>query len=1107
MSTENRSKDQLIAELETLRKQLAQLESSGFVKKRSGQRLEKVDNPAGNGMFCQAIINSLPGILYVLNDQWKLCLWNENLEKLTEYSADEIATMHPIGFFEGKEEARVEKSIQQAFAEGKSSVETTLTSRSGKRIPLSLTGQRVRIKEKQYLVVLDFDIERRSKGRENGQNSQRLLEAINTAQSAFIMGNEPREVFGQLLDDILHLTDSGYGFMGDVLYTPDGQPYLRTHAITDISWNDETRGFFEENVTKGLEFSNLKTLFGQVMLTGKTVISNDPLKDPRAGGLPKGHPKLNAFLGLPFCSGTTMMGMVGLANRPGGYNEELITYLTPLVNVMANIITAHRVEQDRKNTEKVLKESEERFRTIFEDAMDGLVFISVETRKFVNCNTRFCEMLGYSPQEIKNLTMMDIHTEEDLPHILEEYEKLSKNEAVLAENVPTQRRGGTVFPADISLSTITVSGQSYLIGVYRDITNRKESEDLLKKSEEKYRALFETDLIGVALTDKRANIIDANRAFQKMLGYSREEFQNMSIKDITYADDLAENIVLFREAIEGRRNFYRMEKRYLRKDGSLLWGDLMVLAIYDEHGEFSYCFSMIMEITKRKKAEEALVKSEERYRAVVEDMPGMVCRFLPNGKLTFVNRYYCEYFNKTSEELIDQNFFQFIPESEQEEVRNHYLSLSRQCPMVTYEHRVIGSDGRIRWHQWTDRGLFGEEGAIAEYQSLGWDITEKKKLEEEMQRAQKLESIGILAAGIAHDFNNLLAAILGNVSLAKMYTDPDNENYLLLDQSEKASLRAKDLTQRLLTFSKGGSPIRKPISMTRLIKDNCSFILAGSNVKWKYTLSDDLWSAEVDEGQIGQVIQNLLINADQSMPEGGVVEIRAENTTVGTEAVLPLQQGKYVKIMIQDKGGGIQKEYLNRVFDPYFTTKQSGSGLGLTVAYSIIRNHAGYITVDSKLGVGTTFTLFLPASTKETPREISVTDDHLYGKGLVLVMDDEEMVRMVAGEILERIGYEVKFAQDGEEAVELYRQAMESDRPFDVVIADLTIPGGMGGKEMILKLLEIDPEAKAVVSSGYSNDAVMSDFRTYGFRDVLKKPFDVGTVAKTLQRVISEDIA
>jgi len=325
-----------------------------------------------------------------------------------------------------------------------------------------------------------------------------------------------------------------------------------------------------------------------------------------------------------------------------------------------------------------------------------------------------------------------------------------------------------------------------------------------------------------------------------------------------------------------------------------------------------------------------------------------------------------------------------------------------------------------------------------------------------------------------------------------------------LTEAEKASLRARDLTKQLLIFSLGGAPIKKILSIAEVIKDSTLFALRGSKVRCEFSLPADLWPVEVDEGQISQVINNLIINADQAMPEGGIIEVCTENITIDAGYGFPVKEGEYIKISIKDQGVGIPEEYLTKIFDPYFTTKQKGSGLGLSTTYSIIKNHQGYITLESKTREGTTFYIYLPALPKEFLTKKEEEEKIFTGGGKILVVDDEKMVRDVTGNMLKLIGYESESAGDGAEAVEVYKKARESQQSFDAIILDLTIPGTMGGRETIKKLMEIDSEVKAIVCSGYSNDPVMANFREYGFSGFLVKPYKVEELNEILQRIITD---
>jgi signal transduction histidine kinase/CheY-like chemotaxis protein len=383
------------------------------------------------------------------------------------------------------------------------------------------------------------------------------------------------------------------------------------------------------------------------------------------------------------------------------------------------------------------------------------------------------------------------------------------------------------------------------------------------------------------------------------------------------------------------------------------------------------------------------------------------------------------------------------------------------------------------------------------------DISEQKKLEEERIKSQKLESLGVLAGGIAHDFNNLLTGILGNISLARSVAGPESKISERLLAAEQAALRAGDLTQQLLTFSRGGAPIKKAIRINDLLEEAVSFALRGSNVSCRYALPACLWLVSADSGQLNQVFNNLVINADQAMPDGGTLIITAENCHVAPDEFTDLPAGQYVKISLMDSGAGIAPELLDKIFDPYFTTKASGTGLGLATVYSIITKHGGRITVESTPGSGTTFHLLLPAAHPAVATASVAEPLAKPGQGTILVMDDELLIREVARQILEALGYTVQVCRDGGEALQCYQEARDTGKPIDVVIMDLTIPGGMGGKEAAEKLLTLDPTARVIVSSGYATDPILANFRNYGFCAVALKPYNVAALSNSIQEAFA----
>lgn len=398
-----------------------------------------------------------------------------------------------------------------------------------------------------------------------------------------------------------------------------------------------------------------------------------------------------------------------------------------------------------------------------------------------------------------------------------------------------------------------------------------------------------------------------------------------------------------------------------------------------------------------------------------------------------------------------------------------------------------------------------KEGNIIGVVLVFRDMTHEYKMQNEILRQMKLESLGLLAGGIAHDFNNILTAILGNVSLARIELDSKVTVNRYLDETEKATLKAKELASQLLTFSKGGIPQKKILSIKPLIEESTRFALRGSNIVPLFHFPDTLWRVMVDPGQITQVVHNLIINAQHAMPKGGEIVITAQNETLDEQGAktLVVTEGSFVSICFKDNGAGIPKEIKNKIFDPFFTTKEKGSGLGLFSVFSILKNHDGAVTFESRVGLGTTFCIYLPAVLENLHEEEIKENIVFYGTGRILMMDDDELIRNMAVAMLGKLGYEVEVVRTGEEALDMYRKGKETNKPFRAVIMELTIPGGKGGKATIKELLTIDPDAVAIVSSGYSNDPVMANYLEHGFKGRVVKPYRIEDLSETLSKIIN----
>ncbi len=519
---------------------------------------------------------------------------------------------------------------------------------------------------------------------------------------------------------------------------------------------------------------------------------------------------------------------------------------------------------------------------------------------------------------------------------------------------------------------------------------------------------------------------------------------------------------------------------------------------------------------------EALESSESRYRFVTENISDVIWMMELDGScFSYISPSVLQFRGYSAEETVTMSLDECLTPASAEKARVAIRQVLDQLPhtpkqqgdslLLELEHRC--KNGGTVWAEVRASLLFDQAGQPVGFAGVTRDLTERRKIDDEKReleaqllRSQKMDAIGTLAGGIAHDFNNLLTSILGNITLTQQIKKlpPQGETYLT--RAEQATWRAKDLTQQLLAFAKGGDPIKHLISLRDVVIESSGFALSGSSVLCQPQLASDLWPIEADPGQVSQVIHNIVINAVQAMPKGGRLTINGENiwiNKVREMGPLPLSPGSYVHISITDEGIGIPKDDLEKIFDPYFSTKADGQGLGLASTYAIMKKHGGHISVKSHAHVGTTFSLYFPAcASGATPLKLA-TVPLSHGQGTILLMDDEEPIRQVAKEMLSYCGYQCVLAKDGHEAITLFQQALNNKTPFSAIILDLTVPGGLGGKETILRLREIDPRVVAFVSSGYSNDPIMANSRTYGFHGVISKPYSLIGLSTILHQHLS----
>ena len=636
----------------------------------------------------------------------------------------------------------------------------------------------------------------------------------------------------------------------------------------------------------------------------------------------------------------------------------------------------------------------------------------------------------------------------------------------------------------------------------------KTLETKVVESELEFRTLFDHSYDAIFLI-RDFVIIDSNKKTLNIFGYTKEEIVGKSPIELSPpiqpdgSDSYEKGMQKMNDTLKGIPQFF--EWTHTKKSGTNFDAEISLNRIVID--KETYVQAIVRDITEQKKTKDMLLLTQ----FTVDHASESIFWIRSDGGIMYTNETSIELLGYSHEEYESMAIYDidhdFNIEKSAEIWRRakkdgHFRFESRYCKK---NGELLPVEVTANYVKYQDKHIVACFVRDITKQKLA--ETEKRRMEEERLKMNKLESIGMLAGGIAHDFNNILTTILGNISLAKIYLKNDIKKVdAKINEAEKALFRARDLTQQLLTFSRGGVPVKKTILLEPLIKESVLFALRGSSVQVNFNISEDIFPTDVDEGMIGQAINNLIINAVQAMPDGGSIDVAVDNIILENKTTiegLQLEKGSYVKITIKDHGIGISNEHIDKIFDPYFTTKEKRTGLGLATTFSIIQKHGGHITVNSELGIGTIFNIYLVAS----PEHITInrkTNKPVYGQGKILIMDDDEDILNIAGEMLSTLGYEVEYAKNGVEAIDKYKTMLEQNNPFDLVIMDLTIPGGMGGKDAIKGLLALDRHVKAIVSSGYSDDPIMGNHTEYGFVGVAPKPYKLNELSEIVQKAIKQ---
>ncbi len=702
---------------------------------------------------------------------------------------------------------------------------------------------------------------------------------------------------------------------------------------------------------------------------------------------------------------------------------------------------------------------------------------------------------------------------------MNETEKTSSAEEILAENKRLKERNealcgylkkstnrmlkaiGTAPLADEELepeSLLETDPIGVIAGSFEQIVeNLHQTNTRLGLALDEQKAVFDSTGVAIVVTDSSMRIISHNSTAEEFFGLKN----GMRCYEGICAQDGPPERCSFYRAFEEKRQVFNNEfcinNRIFKIIATPIMGD---------SGRVEHIVLTYSDITDKIRSMESLEASERRFRDLFENANDLIQAVTPEGEILYVNNQWLRTLGYSEDEIRKMSLIDFISPPARRDYIRAMEKLRQGAEFVRIETSFVKKSG----------GTVDLDGNITMaisssqptyFRGIFRDVTSQKVLEAEFNKAQRLESVGLLAGGIAHDFNNLLTGILGNISLARLYEKEGLPIESKLTEAERAAVRAQGLTQQLLAFSRGGSPVKRPMKLEPVVREAVAFASSGSNCSYIVDMAPDLWTITADSGQIDQIIQNIVLNAVQAMPNGGKIYVSGKNIGLEEADVLPptLGAGSYIEISIADEGAGISPENIDRVFDPYFTTKTGGIGLGLSTVYSVAKGHGGAVKVESSLGHGAVFRIFLPADPGKAQEveQMASAREYQRGQGNILVMDDDEIVLSLVADLLGHLGYTASQAKNGEEAIEMYTAAMRRGKPFDAVILDLTIRGGMGGKEAVREIRKIDPGVKAIVSSGYSQDPVMASFAEHGFSAVVAKPYRGEMLASTLKSLLN----